>query len=244
MPNEVQEILPNAYDLLGGSDEPKQLWSYYIKTHANEGRDTILNEELARNLRLSHGIIYSPVKAGSYIIQNYHTCVEANHIASRVFCFNPQYLDKFQCLQLQNENNATTATTFREILERFYARRFAKPIPVIHYSERVKVENWLDPLGLRVLKFVLDLATNTVSTRAWPLQKIKISHVNDPEIKTWEYILIVFQFDCDFNTADNYLHEFYQELDKLTVTLNQEEKSIIQGALFFDIEAVDNISSY
>lgn len=244
MPNEVQEILPNAYELLGSSEEPKQVWSYYIKTEANEGRDTILNEKFARNLHLPHGIICSAVEAGSYISQNYHTCVEANHIASRVFCFNPQYLEKFHCLQAQNESNATTAATFRAILKRFYARRLARPIPVIYYNEKGKVERWLGTVGVRVLKCVLDLIADSFSTRDWPLQKVEISHVNDPEITRWEYVLFVFKFNCDFDSADNYLHEFYQELDNLTKRLNQEEQSIIQGALFFDIEAIDNISSY
>ncbi|MBA7681850.1 hypothetical protein ES703_90191 [subsurface metagenome] len=239
-----QGLRSNVYELLGSLKEPKRVWQYYIKTQANEGREAILVEELARRFFPFTDIVYSNTGAKPYTVQNYHACVEANHIASRTFCYDPQNIEGIQCLRMQNESNATATATIREMLERFYDRRLIRPIPVIYYNEKGKVERLLGTVGVRVLKCVLDLIADSFSTRDWPLQKVEISHVNDPEITTWEYVLFVFKFDCDFDSADNYLHEFYQELDNLTKRLNHEEQSIIQGVLFFDIETIDNISSY
>lgn len=43
-------------------------------------------------------------------------------------------------------------------------------------------------------------------------------------------------FDCDFETADEYLHEFYKHVNNLTSQLNEEEKEVMYKLLSFDIE--------
>jgi hypothetical protein len=67
--------------------------------------------------------------------------------------------------------------------------------------------------------------------------------VRDPEVKDWEYVLLLLVFTCDFDTADRYLRELYNQIDTLSDKLRDDEKEILRRVIFFDIEAKASISS-
>lgn len=119
----------------------------------------------------------------------------------------------------------------------------AKPSVDISYVGEQQVRNLLGTRGERVLRQVLDIIKTSAESLGWPLVKVEVRHTRDPEVKDWEYVLLVLVFNCSFDTADKHLHEFYDYLDNLTRRLNDEEREILWRLLFFDIETLAGVSS-
>ncbi len=88
-----------------------------------------------------------------------------------------------------------------------------------------------------MLKVIKDAALE------WPLYRIEISYILDPEVKDWEYVLLLLVFTCDFDVANRHLHELYSEIDLLTNRLSTEEQEVLQRMIFFDIKTRASIPS-
>jgi len=113
----------------------------------------------------------------------------------------------------------------------------------ISYINQDTIETLLGEKGKKVLGKTLVLIGNTARKFKWPLHKIEVQCVSDIEVKDWNYVLVVLSFDSDFDTADEYLHLLYRELDSLVTTLTYEEQDILQGLIYFDVETTAMVSS-
>ncbi len=109
----------------------------------------------------------------------------------------------------------------------------------IEYENEESVEELLGGVGQRVLDKVLRLANSVSKKENWPLTKIQLQRYVDIDVPGWEYVLIIMVFDCTFEIANSYLHEFYKHLDNLISQLNEEEKAVMYKFLYFDIETTD-----
>jgi len=118
--------------------------------------------------------------------------------------------------------------------------KIARPIEITYLNQEL-VEGLLGNNGNyvlgQVLKVIKDIALE------WPLDRIEISYMRDPEVKDWEYVLLLLVFTCDFDIADRYLHELYNEIDILTSRLSTEEQEVLQRMIFFDIKTRASIPS-
>lgn len=111
-----------------------------------------------------------------------------------------------------------------------------QPITIdIVYNNRELIEGLLGNQGKSVLEKVVNLIQDTVQENSWPLNEVEVHHITDLEVKDWRYVLLELLFNSDFDSADKYLHDFYEKLDTLTDTLNDEEQEILRGMLFFDV---------
>ncbi len=107
----------------------------------------------------------------------------------------------------------------------------------VEYKDKQSIQELLGDVGQTVLDKVLRLANSVRVQESWPLTKVQLQRYRDEEVSGWEYILAIMFFDCPFETADSYLHEFYKHVDNLTSQLNEEEKAIMRKLLHFDIES-------
>ena len=108
----------------------------------------------------------------------------------------------------------------------------------VSYQTRSAVERLLGKEGTLLLHRVLKLVRDVVGTSGWPLTKLEVRHIVEPEVKGWEYVLLVPVFGCSFDVADGYLHELYTHLDTMSNGLSEEESDILQKLIFFDVEIV------
>jgi hypothetical protein len=120
--------------------------------------------------------------------------------------------------------------------------KVARPIEISYLNQEL-VETLLDNKGKRTLEKVLSLIKSSATELDWPLARIEIRYVRDPEVEKWEYILLLLVFTCDFETADRHLNELYNEIDVLTGELSDEEQEALRRMIFFDIEAKAGIPS-
>jgi hypothetical protein len=120
--------------------------------------------------------------------------------------------------------------------------KVARPIEITYFNQEL-VETLLDNKGKRTLEKVLSLIKSSATELDWPLDRVEIRYVRDPEVKDWEYVLLLLVFTCDFDTADRYLRELYNQIDMLSDKLSDDEKEILRRVIFFDIEAKASISS-
>jgi len=120
--------------------------------------------------------------------------------------------------------------------------KVARPIEV-EYLNQALVETLLGSTGKYVLGRVLSVVNRIARGADWPLDKIEVCYVHDSEVQDWEYVLLLLVFTCDFDTADRYLHELYDQIDVLNSKLSAEEQEILQRMIFFDIEAKASLSS-
>lgn len=120
--------------------------------------------------------------------------------------------------------------------------KVARPIE-ISYLNREHVETLLGSQGKYVLEQVLTVVKDLVLRMAWPLERIEIRYIRDPEVKDWEYVLLVLVFTCDFDTADTHLKELYNQIDMLTDKLSDKGQEVLQRMVFFDIETKAGVSS-
>lgn len=107
-------------------------------------------------------------------------------------------------------------------------------IRVVH-KKRASVDALLGNKGRRLLADVIDLAEDASLKQNWPLNHMEVIYVEDAEVENWQYVLIILVFDCDFKGSDEYLHNFYEELDSLANALDSEKQDILQRKLFFDV---------
>lgn len=117
----------------------------------------------------------------------------------------------------------------------FYGISITTPKTKVVYKKQEAIEALLGDRGKHVLRRVIDLMEDTSREQNWPLTHVEVSPIEDAEVESWQYILIVLVFDCDFEVADEYLHNFYHELDSLIDAVNSEEQDILQRKLFFDV---------
>lgn len=113
----------------------------------------------------------------------------------------------------------------------------------ISYPNQPLLETSLGTEEKRVLGQVLSVVSGLVQERDWPLNTIEVRYVRDPEVEDWEYVLLLLVFTCDFDSANTYLHELYDEIDVLTDKLRGEERRILQRMVFFDVETRASIPS-
>ncbi len=117
----------------------------------------------------------------------------------------------------------------------FYEISITTPRTKVVYKKQKAIEALLGDRGKHVLRRVIDLMEDTSREQNWPLTHVEVTPIEDAEVESWQYILIVLVFDCAFEVADEYLHNFYHELDSLTDAVNSEEQDILQRKLFFDV---------
>ncbi|MBI4216395.1 MAG: hypothetical protein HY687_03260 [Chloroflexi bacterium] len=134
-------------------------------------------------------------------------------------------------------------TDYASIAARFVSSWCATPAVEIHYVGQAKVESLLGSLGKGVLKQVIRLVKSSTVDLRWPLARIEVRHTRDPEIKDWEFVLLVLVFNCSFDIANRHLHDFYGRLDALSGKLSREEDAILQKRLYFDIEPLASVSA-
>lgn len=108
----------------------------------------------------------------------------------------------------------------------------------VSYVNHDAVDALLGSQGKHVLEKVVNLVRNITQEEKWPLHKVGISLVKDPEITDWEYVLVLLCFDCDFKAADEYLHDFYKKLDVFVEKLDGEGQEIIQRMIYFDVQSI------
>jgi len=118
----------------------------------------------------------------------------------------------------------------------------SKPLK-ISYANQALVETLLGSQGRSALEKVLSLVKHSVVKLDWPLVEVEIRYIRDPEVKDWEYVLLMLVFTCDFDTADKHLCELYDQIDILIDKLSTEEQEILQRKVFLDIKTKTSISS-
>lgn len=111
-----------------------------------------------------------------------------------------------------------------------------KPSLKLTYNDRVSIYSYLGVVGMDLLDKILVLVNYQRKDFNWPLSEVTIFRTHDPEINNREYVLVLFVFNSDFETADKYLHDFYRILDIAVKKLTEEENNILQGKIFFDIK--------
>ncbi|MBI2909689.1 MAG: hypothetical protein HYX92_18775 [Chloroflexi bacterium] len=107
---------------------------------------------------------------------------------------------------------------------------------IVSDAGRAQAENLLGEPGRKVLSQVLTLIDSLAASLEWPPVRIDVRYTRDPEVAGWEYVLVVFVFDCSFEKADEYLHIFYNDLDNLARDLSPKQRNILRRQIFFDIE--------
>jgi len=120
--------------------------------------------------------------------------------------------------------------------------KVARPIEITYLNQEL-VEGLLGNNGKYVLGQVLKVVKDIALETDWPLDRVEIRYVRDPEVEDWEYVLLLLVFACDFETADRHLNELYNEIGVLTGKLSDEEQEALRRMIFFDIETKASISS-
>ncbi len=120
--------------------------------------------------------------------------------------------------------------------------KVARPIEIEYLNQKL-VETLLGSQGKYVLEQVLSVVKDLALGMDWPLDRVEIRYIRDPEVKDWEYVLLLLVFTCDFDTADTHLHELYNQIDMLTGKLSNKEQEVLQRMVFFDIETRASVSS-
>lgn len=105
----------------------------------------------------------------------------------------------------------------------------------ISYVNRRSVEALLGGKGKLVLQKMLIRIQESTMEHNWPLVRVGVSYVEDAEVRDWRYVLVVLVFDCTFDIAEKYLHDFYDELDILSNQLSTEEQDILRSMLHLDV---------
>jgi hypothetical protein len=111
----------------------------------------------------------------------------------------------------------------------------------VSYLNRALVETLLGSSGKHVLEQLVSLIRRLAQERDWPIKRVEVRYVRDREVEDWHYVLLLLVFTCDFDTADRYLHELYNEVDLLTSKLNAEQQEVLQRMIFFDVETKASI---
>lgn len=106
----------------------------------------------------------------------------------------------------------------------------------IQVNDQFAVNELLGDKGRHILDRVISLVEDFSAKQNWPLIRIEISLIKDEEVQNWQYILLRLIFNSDFESADNYLHDFYHRLDDLADSMNDEH--IFRRMFFFDVGTI------
>jgi len=106
--------------------------------------------------------------------------------------------------------------------------------PVL-FDNKETVYSLLGTRGENVLNKVINLIQKEADKKKWPLISLSVNSARDIEIQTWEYVLVLLNFNTCFKDADLYLHELYNQLDVLALTLTEEGQEILQKKIYFDV---------
>lgn len=106
------------------------------------------------------------------------------------------------------------------------------------YESQANVERLLGAKGMVVLDKLVGLVRHTATKQRWPLVRVDVRAIHDPEVKGWEYVLLLPVFDCSFDVAETYLHKLYDDIDAMADRLSKDENDILQKLIFFDVETV------
>lgn len=112
----------------------------------------------------------------------------------------------------------------------------AEPVKV-SYINLDAIETLLGTKGKNTLNKVIDLVQKEAEENNWPLAKIEIQYRKDPEVKDWEYVLMILHFNATFEIADGYLCSLYEKIDTLANSLDEKEQKILQRTIYFDVGA-------
>jgi len=112
----------------------------------------------------------------------------------------------------------------------------AEPVKV-SYINLDAIETLLGTKGKNTLSKVIDLVQKEAEENNWPLAKIEIQYRKDPEVKDWEYVLMILHFNATFEIADGYLCSLYEKIDTLANSLDEKEQKILQRTIYFDVGA-------
>jgi hypothetical protein len=108
------------------------------------------------------------------------------------------------------------------------------PISITYHDPEL-IRSLSGAYGKMVLEKLIGLLNDIINKDHWPVIKLDVSPGSDSEIEDWHYILLVITFKSDFNSADKYLHEFYNRVDSLSVSLSDKEQDFLQRMIYFDI---------
>ncbi|MSQ14256.1 MAG: hypothetical protein EXR50_00105 [Dehalococcoidia bacterium] len=109
----------------------------------------------------------------------------------------------------------------------------------IDYENKESIQELLGDVGQTVLDKVLRFAEALSKKRGWPLTKVRLQRYTDYELPGREYILVIMVFDCTFDTADKYLHEFCNKLDLLSKKMSDDDQVVLRRLIFFDIATTE-----
>jgi hypothetical protein len=104
------------------------------------------------------------------------------------------------------------------------------------YEDKELVNTLLGLPGQSVLKKVIKLIYDVKRKGNWPLISLEIDHTTDIEDRDWQYVLVNLVFDTDFESADEYLHQFYGKLDQLSSGFSKQDQDILQRMIYLDVK--------
>lgn len=90
-------------------------------------------------------------------------------------------------------------------------------------------------LGQLISK-VINQVRVAAESEKWPLDRIEIDLYQDPEVASWEYLVVLLVFDSPFEVANKYLKELYHRLDSFSQKLKEKELNLFRRLVYFDIE--------
>jgi hypothetical protein len=90
-------------------------------------------------------------------------------------------------------------------------------------------------LGQLISK-VIDQVRVVAKSERWPLDRIEIDLYQDPEVVSWEYLVVLLVFNRPFEVANEYLKESYPRLDSFSQKFKEEELKLFRKLVYFDIE--------
>lgn len=118
----------------------------------------------------------------------------------------------------------------------------AEPVKV-SYINPDAIETLLGTKGKDTLNKVINLIQKEAEEDNWPLAKIEVQYRKDPEVKDWEYLIIVLDYDSSFEDANEYLNILYNRLEDVAERLNADEKAILAELIYIDIRTNNGIYS-
>lgn len=110
------------------------------------------------------------------------------------------------------------------------------PTCEVKIGDLQSIRSILGTQGMQALEETVSLICLTSNQLNWPLAKIEINDVSDPEILDWQYVCLLLFFNSNFESADSYLHKLYPILDDLTKRFSAEQAEIMQKSIFFDVQ--------
>lgn len=220
-------------------DRPQAFAKEYLKSDFRE------RLEITRNtpIRAKADFVFADTPKGSFIVLEVKKSVRrlnARQISS--YLRMPIVSEGMYTIPPETEVSQGRIFSYEDIEALPELVKVARPIEVTYFNQEL-VETLLGNKGKRTLEKVLSLIKSSASELDWPLARVEIHYVRDPEVEEWEYILLLLVFTCDFETADGHLNELYNEIDVLTVKLSDEEQEALRRMIFFDIEAKASIPS-